>query len=110
MPSDAKIDVCGKANALLCCGPTISGIMISPGMAGAIGTLGETEFVAIWQFSRRMLAGDRINLPGLSMPPWRKFALLSSPDGVPVLISWKGVAGLATMSIILFFFSNRQYP
>ena len=72
-------------------------------MAGAIGTLGETEFVAIWQFSRRMFAGDRINLPGLSMPPWRKFVPLSSPDGVPGLISWKGVAGLTTRSIILFF-------
>ena len=72
-------------------------------MAGAIGTLGETEFVAIWQFSRRMLAGDRINLPGLSMPPWRKFVPPSLPDGVPGLISWKGVAGLATISIILFF-------
>ena len=73
-------------------------------MAGAIGTLGETEFVAIWQFSRRMLAGDSINLPGLSMPPWRKFVSLSSPDGVPGLISWKGVAGLTTRSIIFLFF------
>ena len=72
-------------------------------MAGAIGTLGETEFVAIWQFSRRIFAGDSINLPGLSMPPWRKFALLSSPDGVAGLINWKGVAGMATMLIILFF-------